>query len=44
MKKRTTIVDIARKEMMDPRLVPSRRSIGTLRYMSRLEAHLRYPR
>ena len=26
---------------MDPRFVPSRRSMGTLRYMSRLEANWR---
>jgi hypothetical protein len=35
---------IAKQEMMDPRLVPSSKSMGTLRYMSRLDAHLRYPR
>lgn len=34
----------ATKEMMLPRFVPSSKSMGTLRYISRLEAHLRYPR
>jgi hypothetical protein len=31
----------AKKDNTDPLLVPSRRSVGTLRYISRLAAHLR---
>ena len=41
-RKRVSIRKIAERETMDPRFVPSRRSIGTLRYMSRFEAHWRY--
>lgn len=34
----------ATKEMTLPRFVPSSKSMGTLRYISRFDAHLRYPR